>query len=69
MTDLEVGVSVRVRDLALPKGVTTDVDPDEMVVIAAASTVEAQVAAAEEAGPEEAVAEPEVAGSPAGEED
>jgi large subunit ribosomal protein L25 len=69
VTDLEVGASVRVRDLALPKGVTTDVDPDEMVVIAATSTVEAQVAAAEEAVPEEVVAEPEVAGSPAGEED
>jgi large subunit ribosomal protein L25 len=69
VTDLEVGGSVRVRDLPLPKGVTTEVDPDEMVVIAATSTVEAQVAAAEEAGPEEAAAEPEVAGSPAGEED
>jgi large subunit ribosomal protein L25 len=69
VTDLEVGGSVRVRDLPLPKGVTTEIDPDEMVVIAATSTVEAQVAAAEEAGAEEAVAEPEVAGSPVGEED
>lgn len=72
VSDLEVGDSVRVRDLKLPKGVTTDADPDEMVVIAAPSTVEAQVAAAEEAvaeGAAVAAPEPEVAGSPVGEED
>ena len=34
-----------VRDLALPGGVTTDVDPEEPVVIAAAFTVAAAVAA------------------------
>jgi large subunit ribosomal protein L25 len=69
VSELEVGGSVRVRDLELPKGVTTDIDPDEIIVIAAASTVEAQVAAAEEGGPEVAASEPEVAGSPVGEGD
>ncbi len=49
VTDLEVGGFVRVRDLVLPPGVTTDIDPDEPVVIAAASTVAAQVAAEEAA--------------------
>jgi large subunit ribosomal protein L25 len=68
VTDLEVGGSVRVRDLKLPTGVSTDLDPDEMVVIAAASTTEAQVAAAEEPVAEVAATEPEVAGSPVGEE-
>jgi large subunit ribosomal protein L25 len=49
ISDLEVGGAVRVRDLLLPQGVTTDVDPDEPVVIAAASTVAAEVAAEEAA--------------------
>jgi large subunit ribosomal protein L25 len=69
VSELEVGSSVRVRDLQLPKGVTTEVDPDEIVIIAAASTVAAEVAAAEEPTAEGAAAEPEVAGSSAGEED
>ena len=30
---LEIGGSVRVRDLTLPPGVTTDVDPDEQIAI------------------------------------
>ncbi len=53
MSDLEVGGAIRVRDLVLPEGVTTDLDPEEPVVIAAASTVAAEVAA-EEAGEAEA---------------
>ena len=31
---LEIGDSIRVGDLTLPSGVTTDVDPEEAVVIA-----------------------------------
>jgi len=46
---MEVGHAIRVRDLQLPTGVTTDADPDETVVIAAASSVAAEVAEAEEA--------------------
>jgi large subunit ribosomal protein L25 len=52
VSGLEIGASLRVRDLVLPRGVTTDVDPDELVVIAAASTVAAALAA--EAAAEEA---------------
>jgi large subunit ribosomal protein L25 len=52
VSELEIGGALRVRDLALPVGVTTDVDPEEPVVIAAASTVAAAVAADEEAGAE-----------------
>jgi large subunit ribosomal protein L25 len=53
VSDLEVGGAIRVRDLVLPEGVTTDLDPEEPVVIAAASTVAAEVAA-EAAGEAEA---------------
>ena len=53
VSELEIGGALRVRDLVLPRGVTTDLDPEEPVVIAAASTV-AAVLAAEEAAAEEA---------------
>ena len=33
VTSLEIGASVKVGDLQLPQGVSTDVDPDEAVVI------------------------------------
>ncbi len=61
IADLTVGSGVRVGDLDLPSGVTTDVPPDELVVVAqlsrAALELEAEEAAAEaeegaEAGPE-----------------
>lgn len=39
VSSLTVGDVLRVRDLRLPAGVSTDVDPDEPVVIAAAATV------------------------------
>jgi large subunit ribosomal protein L25 len=55
VSELEIGGALRVRDLVLPPGVTTDVDPEEPVVIAAASTVAAALAAEEEAA--EAAAE------------
>jgi large subunit ribosomal protein L25 len=47
VSELEIGGALRVRDLVLPRGVTTDVDPEEPVVIAAASTVAATLAAEE----------------------
>jgi large subunit ribosomal protein L25 len=70
VSDLEVGGVIRVRDLTLPVGVTTDLDPDEPVVIAAASTMEAEMAAAEagEAEAEGAAPAVEGAGAPADEE-
>jgi large subunit ribosomal protein L25 len=40
LSKLEPGGALRVRDIALPAGVTTDIDPDEVVVVAAAPTVE-----------------------------
>lgn len=54
LSGLEIGASVRVGDLVLPPGVTTDVDPEEPVVVAQASSVAAdleQVEAADEALP------------------
>src|SRR5437667_157550 len=60
VSGLAIGDSVRVGDLKLPAGVTTDVDPDEPVVIAqiTRATIEAEqleeeaAAAAEEAAAE-----------------
>jgi large subunit ribosomal protein L25 len=43
ITDLAIGDTIRVGDLPLPAGVTTDVDPDESVVVAALSEVNAEV--------------------------
>lgn len=53
ITDMVLWDTIRVSDLKLPKGVTTDADPEEAVVTAAisASTMEAD---AEEAAAEEA---------------
>lgn len=54
VSDLTIGATIRVGDLALPSGVTTDVDPDEPVVLAEASAVAAEVAEMEEAEAAEA---------------
>ena len=67
VSGLEVGQSLRVRDLVLPEGVTTDLDPDEPVVIAALSRTAAEMAAveaAEEAEAPEAAAAPAEPGAP-----
>ena len=40
ISDLKIGDAIRVEDLVLPEGVTTDVDGDEVVVTALAPTVE-----------------------------
>jgi large subunit ribosomal protein L25 len=68
ITDMVIGDAVRVGDLKLPRGVTTELDPEEPVVMAEASEVaaeadeleaeeaaasEAAEAAASEAAPEE----------------
>jgi large subunit ribosomal protein L25 len=59
VSELEVGGAIRVRDLKLPKGVTTEVDPDEPVVVAALPRAEvvAEPAAAAEAEGEGAAGE------------
>jgi large subunit ribosomal protein L25 len=64
ISDLQVGVTIRVGDLTLPAGVTTDVDPDEPVIIAATSTLEEEVAEIEEA---EAIAVAEAVAESGGE--
>lgn len=58
ISGLTIGDTVTVGDLALPSGVTTDVDPDEAVVIAQASRAAVEV--------EEAEAEAAAAGEAAG---
>ena len=58
VSGLTVGDVVRVSDVKLPSGVTTELDSEEPVVLATASTVAAEMAAVEEA---EAAAAAEVA--------
>lgn len=55
VTDLRIGDTIRVAQLPLPAGVTTDVDPEEAVVVAAGSSVTTEVA--EEEAEAEAEAE------------
>ncbi len=43
VSTLSIGESIRVGDLTLPPGVTTDVDPEEPVVVAQASPLAAEV--------------------------
>ncbi len=62
ISGLAIGDVVRVSDLTLPRGVTTDIDPDAPVVVAAGAAVEP---VEEEAEGEEAEGEGEAA--PAGE--
>lgn len=71
VSDMAVGDVKRVSDLKLPSGVTADVEPEEVVVLAAASRVAADVAEAEEAAagaPAEAGADEARASGPAAEE-
>ncbi|MGH9094704.1 MAG: hypothetical protein ACRDXE_06035, partial [Acidimicrobiales bacterium] len=51
ISQMAIGDTIRVGDLALPRDVTTDVDPEEAVIIAATSAVAAE---AEELAEEEA---------------
>ncbi|HUQ63401.1 MAG TPA: 50S ribosomal protein L25 [Acidimicrobiales bacterium] len=65
VSELTIGDAVRVGDLKLPSGVTTDVDPEEPIVAGQASRVAAdlEAEAAEEAAEAEAAA-PEGAPEP-----
>jgi large subunit ribosomal protein L25 len=63
ITDLVIGDAVRVGDLNLPAGVTTDNDPEDPVVMAEASNVAAE---ADELEAEEAAAAAEAAEGAAG---
>ncbi len=64
ISELGIGDAIRVSDLKLPDGVTTDVDPEETVVAGQASRVSAEVEAEEEAA-EETAAAAEAAPAPA----
>lgn len=54
ISGLEVGDTLRVSDLALPSGVTTEVDPEEPVVVAKFNVAAAEVEAADAEAAEEA---------------
>ena len=48
ITGLEIGGAVRVSDITLPEGVTTDVEPEEQIAIASATRAAEAEAAAED---------------------
>ncbi len=56
ISELGIGDAIRVSDLKLAEGVTTDVDPEETIVAGQASRVSAEVEAEEEAAEETAAA-------------
>ena len=60
ISGMVIGDAIRVGDLQLPRDVTTDVDPEEAVIVAAASAVAAEV---EELAEEEAEAAAEAEGA------
>jgi large subunit ribosomal protein L25 len=62
---LVIGDTIRVSDLPLPPGVTTDVDPEEAVVVAAASSVSAEAEELEAEDAEAAEGAGEEAAAPA----
>lgn len=57
VSDMEIGDTIRVSDLTLPSGVSTEVDPDEPVVIAARGVLEEAEGEEEAEGAEGAEAE------------
>jgi large subunit ribosomal protein L25 len=65
ISDMSIGDAIRVGDLPLPEGVTTDVDPEDIVVLAQGSAVGAEMEAIEA----EAEAEAEASAAEAGEAD
>jgi large subunit ribosomal protein L25 len=56
ISDLTVGDSLRVADIALPAGVTTDVDPEETVAVGMITRSTLEAMAADEAAEAEAEA-------------
>lgn len=68
ISGMQIGDTIRIGDLPLPEGVATDVDPEEAVVIAAGSSVAAEVEEIEEEAAEAAAeAAAEEGGGEAGE--
>jgi large subunit ribosomal protein L25 len=66
ISGLAIGDVIRVGDLALPRGVRTDVDPDAPVAVAAGAAIEPQPEVAEGEG-EEGEGAPEAAAEAGGE--
>jgi len=62
---MAIGDSIRVGDITLPAGVTTDADPDEAIVVAQGQAAEEEVAVEAEAATD-ADAAPDAAGSSTG---
>ena len=67
ISDLTVGDSLRVADIALPAGVTTDVDPEETVAVGMITRSTLEAMAADEAAEAEAAAALELEGAEDGE--
>ena len=67
ISDLTVGDSLRVADIALPAGVTTDVDPEETVAVGMITRSTLEAMAADEAAEAEAAAAIELEGAEDGE--
>ena len=67
VSDLTIGDAIRVGDLSLPSGVSTDLDPEETVVMGQASRVAADVEEAEAAEAEAAAEAVEDEGAEPGE--
>jgi large subunit ribosomal protein L25 len=65
ISEMAIGDTIRVRDLPLPSGVRTDLDPEEAVVTAQASATAAQVAAEGEPAAEGEAAAGEATSTPA----
>ena len=69
ISGLEIGGAIRVGDLTLPSGVTTELDAEEPVVLGQASRVAAEVEELEEEAAAEAEAEAAASGEEAAAED
>jgi large subunit ribosomal protein L25 len=66
ISEMEIGDTIRVSDIALPAGVTTDLDPEEPVVIAARGGVEEAAEPTEGEEGAEGVVSPEGTGTAIG---
>ncbi len=66
ISDLSIGEAIRVEDLKLPSGVTTDLDPEEIVVAGAATRMAVETEAEEEAAAAAAEAGAEAGGGDEG---
>ncbi len=66
ISEMDIGDTIRVGDISLPTGVTTDLDPDDAVVIAARGDVEEAAEPTEGEEAAEGVAAPEATGTASG---